>query len=96
MRTLHSLYTVLLDGKVVLLHLGVWHGAVQGCPLLRDPLHPLLHAKSYSSCRGKVGLYYPDLGPGWDISREPGSQAPTKSSDSHEILSVFHVVLAQI
>ena len=33
---------------------------------------------------------------GWDISREPGSQAPTKSSDSHEILSAFHVVLAQI
>ena len=33
---------------------------------------------------------------GWDISRGPGSQAPTKSSDSHKILSAFHTVLAQI
>ena len=34
--------------------------------------------------------------PGWDISREPGSQAPTKSSDSHEIFAAIHAVLAQI
>ena len=33
---------------------------------------------------------------GWDISREPGSQAPMKSSDSHEIVSAFHAVLVQI
>ena len=34
--------------------------------------------------------------PGWNISREPGSQAPTKSSDSHEILAAIHAILAQI
>ena len=34
--------------------------------------------------------------PGWDIHREPGSQVPTKSSDSHEIFAAFHDVLAQI
>ena len=33
---------------------------------------------------------------GWDISREPGSQNPTKSSDSHEIFAAIHAVLAQI
>ena len=33
---------------------------------------------------------------GWDISREPGSQAPTKSSDSHEIFAAIHAVLARI
>ena len=34
--------------------------------------------------------------PGWDISWEPRSQAPTKSSDSHEIFAAIHVVLARI
>ena len=34
--------------------------------------------------------------PGWDISREPGNQVPTKSSDSHEVFAAFHAVLAQI
>ena len=33
---------------------------------------------------------------GWDIHREPGSQVPTKSSDSHKIFAAFHAVLAQI
>ena len=34
--------------------------------------------------------------PGWDISLEPRSQAPTKSSDSHEIFAAIHAVLARI
>ena len=46
---------ILLDGEVVLLHLGVWHGAVQGGPLLRDPLHLVLHPQPDSSGCGKVG-----------------------------------------
>ena len=29
-------------------------------------------------------------------TKEPGSQVPTKSSDSHEIFAAFHTVLAQI
>ena len=36
------------------------------------------------------------LGAGWAIHREPGNQVPTESSDSHEIFSAFHGVLAQI
>ena len=34
--------------------------------------------------------------PGWDISREPGSQAPTKSLDSHKIFAANHAVLVRI
>ena len=34
--------------------------------------------------------------PRWDIPREPGSQAPTKSSGSHEMLAEMHMFLSQI
>ena len=30
--------------------------------------------------------------PGWDIPGEPGSQVPTKSSGSHEILAEIHAL----
>ena len=30
--------------------------------------------------------------PGWDIPREPGSQAPTKSSGSHEMLAEIYAL----
>ena len=33
---------------------------------------------------------------GWEIPREPGSQAPTKSSGSHEMLAEIHAFLSQI
>ena len=33
---------------------------------------------------------------GLDIARESGSQAPMKSSGSHEMFVVIHAVLAQI
>ena len=33
---------------------------------------------------------------GFDISRESGSQAPIKSSGSHEMFVVIHAVLARI
>ena len=32
----------------------------------------------------------------WDIAQEPGSQAPMKSSGSHEMFVVIHAVLARI
>ena len=32
---------------------------------------------------------------GWDIPREPGSQAPTKSSGSHEMLAEIYAPLSQ-
>ena len=48
----------------------------------------------YASATKRQGIGMLDAG--WDISREPGSQAPTKSSDSHEIFAEIHAVLKRI
>ena len=42
------------DGEAVLLHVVPWPGGVQGVPLHRDPLHPLLNTQPHSSGCGKV------------------------------------------
>jgi len=34
--------------------------------------------------------------PGWDISGEPGSQVPTKSSVSHESFAAIHAAMSRI
>ena len=43
-----------------------------------------------------TGPYQSYISPGWDIPREPGSQVPTKSSGSHEILAEIDAFLPQI
>ena len=70
------------------------HGGQYLYRFLSDKHWNFCHEEPSRNCTKLMQLW--QFSPVRDISREPWSQAPTKSSDSHEIFVVIHAVLVRI